>query len=141
MECPLLQSFYGINHFYKQLIMATTVIRDYELMLIFTPVLTDDEFKTAQKELIRFIEENEGEIVHVNPWGLRSLAYPIQKKTTGFYVVLEYKAPTDLNKSLEVRLNRDESVMRHMVTALDKYAVEYNAKRRGASTETESKES
>lgn len=112
-----------------------TVIQDYEMMLIFTPVLTDEEFKAAQNKFTSYIEENGGEIVHVNPWGLRSLAYPIQKKTTAFYVVVEYKAPTNLNAGLEIQLNRDETVMRHMVTALDKYAVEYNAKRRGASKE------
>lgn len=113
-----------------------TVIQDYEMMLIFTPVLTDDEFKAAQSNFTRLIEENGGKIVHVNPWGLRSLAYPIQKKTTGFYVVIEYKAPTNLNSILEVQLNRDETVMRHMITALDKFAVKYNAKKRGVSTET-----
>ena len=57
-----------------------TVIHDYEMMLIFTPVLTEEEFKAAQSKFISFIEEHGGELVHVNAWGLRSLAYPIQKK-------------------------------------------------------------
>ncbi len=108
----------------------TTNIQNYEMMLIFTPVLAEDEFKNAQKKFCSFIQENGGEIVHENPWGLRSLAYPIQKKTTGLYYVLEYKAPTNLNAKLEVQLNRDESVMRHMVTHLDKFAVAYNERKR-----------
>jgi small subunit ribosomal protein S6 len=61
---------------------------------------------------------------------LKSLAYPISKKTTGLYWVLEYNAPSDFNEKLKIQLLRDDNVMRHMFTALDKYAVEYNAKRR-----------
>ena len=72
-----------------------------------------------------------------NPWGLRSLAYPIDKKTTGLYWVLEYKAAGDLNAKLEIQMNRDENIMRHMTTRLDKYAVIYNARKRSKTTETE----
>src|SRR5688572_24507412 len=76
--------------FKNYLIMATNNIQNYEMMLIFTPVLADDEFKTAQKKFVSLIKENGGEIVHENTWGLKSLAYPIQKKTTGLYVVVEF---------------------------------------------------
>lgn len=110
--------------------MATENIQNYEMMLILTPVLAEDEFKTAQKKFTALIKENGGEIVHENPWGLRSLAYPIQKKTTGLYYVLEYTAPTDLNAKLEIQLNRDENIMRHMITHLDKYAIAYNERKR-----------
>lgn len=112
--------------------MATNNIQNYELMLIFTPVLAEEDFKNAQKKFISFIKENGGEIVNENPWGLKSLAYPIQKKTTGLYCVVEFKAPTDLNAKLEIQLNRDETVMRHMVTRLNKFAVAYNDRKRNA---------
>ncbi|RAI98484.1 small subunit ribosomal protein S6 [Chitinophaga skermanii] len=105
---------------------------NYELMVIFTPVLSEEDFKAAQKKFVDIIKDNGGQIVHENPWGLRSLAYPIQKKTTGMYVVVEYSAPTDLNEKLKIQLNRDENVLRYMVTSIDKYAAEYNAKKRGA---------
>ncbi|MFT4153659.1 30S ribosomal protein S6 [Parafilimonas sp.] len=105
-------------------------MNNYELMVIFTPVLSDDEFKAVQKKYADFIIEQEGSIVHSNPWGLKSLAYPIQKKTTGIYWVLEYSAPSSFNEKLKIQLLRDEQVLRHMITALDKYAVEYNAKKR-----------
>ena len=105
-------------------------MNNYELMVIFTPVLSDEEFKAAQKKYADLVTENGGEIVHTNPWGLKSLAYPIAKKTTGLYWVMEYKAPTSFNEKLKIQLLRDESQMRHMYTALDKYAVEYNAKKR-----------
>jgi|SRR6185312_6533864 len=105
-------------------------MQNYELMVIFTPVLSEEEYKAAQSKFTSLVTENGGEVVHENAWGLKSLAYPIQKKTTGLYWVLEYKAPTDFNEKLKTQLLRDESVLRHMFTALDKYAVEYNAKKR-----------
>ena len=111
-------------------------MKNYELMVIFTPVLSEDEFKNALKKYLSFLKENGGEVVRDNPWGLRSLAYPIQKKTTGLYWVLEYQAPTDFNEKLKTQLlRRDESVMRFMYTTLDKFAVEYNARKaKGIST-------
>src|SRR5665647_3587303 len=113
-------------------------MQNYELMVIFTPVLSEEEYKAAQKKFTSFLTENGGEAVHENAWGLKSLAYPIQKKTTGLYWVLEYQAPSDFNEKLKTQLLRDESVIRHMFTALDKYAVVYNAKkRRGVPTGTE----
>ena len=116
-------------------------MQDYELMVIFTPVLSEEEYKAAQKKYSTLVTENGGEVVHDNPWGLKSLAYPIRKKTTGLYWVMEYKAPSNFNEKLKIQLLRDESVIRHMFTALDKYAVEYNTKRRsGVSTATEKAE-
>jgi small subunit ribosomal protein S6 len=116
-------------------------MNNYEMMVIFTPVLSDDEFKAAQKRYTDLVTAQGGEIVHSNPWGLKSLAYPIQKKTTGIYWVVEYKAAADFNSKLNVQLHRDEQVLRHMYTALDKYAVEYNVKKRsGAFSNTEKAE-
>lgn len=105
-------------------------MQNYELMVIFTPVLSDEEYKAAQKKFATLVRENGGEVLNENPWGLKSLAYPIAKKTTGLYWVMEYNAPTDFNEKLKIQLLRDDNVMRHMFTALDKYAVEYNEKRR-----------
>ena len=103
---------------------------NYELMVVFTPVLSEEEYKAAQKKFEAIVTENGGEIKHSNPWGLKSLAYPIAKKTTGLYWVMEYSAPTSFNEKLKIQLLRDESVMRHMYTVLDKYAVEYNDRKR-----------
>ena len=105
-------------------------MNNYELMVIFTPVLSEDEFKAAQKKYADFVTENGGNVVHSQPWGLKSLAYPIHKKTTGIYWVLEYSAPSNFNEKLKIQILRDEQIMRHMITSLDKYAVEYNAKKR-----------
>ena len=105
-------------------------MQNYELMVIFTPVLSDDDYKAAQKKFASLVKESGGEVLNEKPWGLKSLAYPINKKTTGLYWVMEYKAPSDFNEKLKTQLLRDDNVMRHMFTALDKYAVEYNAKKR-----------
>ena len=99
-------------------------------MEIFTPVQSDDDLKAEQKKFAALVTENGGSIVAENPWVLKSLAYPIQKKTTGLYWVLEYIAPSDFNEKLKIQLLRDEAVLRHLCTKLDKYAVEYNAKKR-----------
>ncbi len=113
-------------------------MQNYELMVIFTPVLSDDEYKAAQKKFTTLVTENGGEVLHENPWGLKSLAYPIAKKTTGLYWVMEYTAPTNFNEKLKIQLLRDDNVMRHMFTALDKYAVEYNTRKRsGVASGTE----
>src|SRR5579883_2182594 len=111
---------------------------NYELMVIFTPVLSEEDFKAAQKKYADFITESGGSIAHSNPWGLKSLAYPVRKKTTGIYWVLEYSTPSSFNEKFRIQLLRDEQVLRHMITVLDKYAVEYNAKKRsGVPTEVE----
>ena len=113
-------------------------MNNYELMVIFTPVLSDDEFKAGQKKFAALVTENGGSMVAENPWGLKSLAYPIQKKTTGLYWVMEFITPSDFNEKLKIQLLRDEQVLRHMMNRLDKYAVEYNQKRRsGVPTGTE----
>ena len=113
-------------------------MNNYELMVIFTPILSDDEFKAAQKKYTTLVTDNGGQVVAENPWGLKSLAYPIQKKTTGLYWVSEFIAPSDFNEKLIIQLLRDEHVLRHMATRLDKYAVEYNTRKRsGVPTGTE----
>ncbi|MBC6492649.1 30S ribosomal protein S6 [Flavihumibacter stibioxidans] len=113
-------------------------MNNYELMVIFTPVLSEEDYKAAQKKFIDLVTSNGGEVVNSNPWGLKSLAYPIQKKTTGLYWVAEYKAPSDFNEKLKIQLLRDDNVLRHMFTVLNKYAVEYNAKKKsGVPTGTE----
>ena len=105
-------------------------MNNYELMVIFTPVLSDDEFKAEQKKYAALVKENGGAVVAENPWGLKSLAYPIRKKTTGLYWVLEFTALSDFNEKLKVQLLRDETVLRHLLTKLDKHAVGYNERKR-----------
>ena len=113
-------------------------MNNYELMVIFTPVLSEEEFKAEQKKYATLVKNGGGSVVAENAWGLKSLAYPIRKKTTGLYWVLEYTAPSEFNEKLKTQLLRDENVLRHLGTRLDTYAVEYNQKKRsGVPTGTE----
>src|SRR5215831_16006095 len=113
-------------------------MNNYELMVIFTPVLSDEEFKAEQKKYAALVKDNGGSVVAENAWGLKPLAHPIRKKTTGLYWILEYAASTEFHEKLKTQLLRDENVLRQLTTRLDKYAVEYNEKKRsGVPTGTE----
>ncbi|MCX8473297.1 MAG: 30S ribosomal protein S6 [Sediminibacterium sp.] len=101
-------------------------MQHYELMVIFTPILSDDGFKKSIVAYESLIKANQGEIVHSNPWGLKNLAYPIQKKTTGIYWVVEFKGDNQLNEILKVQILRDETIMRHFILKLDRHGVHYN---------------
>ena len=112
----------------------------YELMMIYTPILSDEELNNAIDTYGSFIKDNGGEIVHQETWGLKQLAYPIDKKTTGIYHLFEFRAPGEVIGKLEIQFKRDDKVMRHLTTALDKHAVEYNEGRRKRLSEKKDKE-
>ena len=105
-------------------------LQQYESVIILTPVLSEKQMEEAITAYKQLITENGGELIHDENWGLTKLAYPIQKKTTGFYHIFEFKAPTDLISRLELAYRRDEQVMRYLTTKLDKHAVVYNERRR-----------
>ena len=102
----------------------------YETVFILTPVLSDEQMKEAVGKFKGLLEENGAKIVNEEEWGLRKLAYPIQKKSTGFYCLLEFEGDPTLVKKLEVAFRRDERVIRFLTFRLDKYAAEYAEKRR-----------
>ena len=106
------------------------MLKDYETVFIATPVLSDSQIKEAVKKYRDFITGNAGEIVHEEDWGLRKLAYPIQKKTTGFYHLIQFKADPTIVEKLEIQFRRDERIIRYLTFSLDKHAVEYATKRR-----------
>lgn len=91
---------------------------NYEVMFILDPTL-EDEKKDAAVETVKGIIAAEGEVGNVDVWGMRKLAYPIQKKTEGYYVVIEFKAEPTLPKELDRRLKISDSVMRHLIVNKD----------------------
>lgn len=104
----------------------------YETVFILTPVLSDVQMKEAVEKFKAILVEEGAEIINEESWGMKKLAYPIQKKSTGFYQFIEFNAePTTIQK-LEVNFRRDERVLRFLTFKNDKYAAEYAAKRRGA---------
>ena len=106
------------------------MIKQYETVFIATPVLSDAQMKEAVEKYTSFIKENGGEVVYQEDWGLKALAYPIQKKTTGFYYLIEFKADTQVIDKLETQYRRDERIIRFLTFAMDKHAVAYAEKRR-----------
>ncbi len=105
-------------------------MNQYETVFILTPVLSEEQMKEAVKKYEGFLKENGADIVHQENWGLRKLAYPIQKKSTGFYHVFEYKAEGGLITKLETAFKRDERMLRFLTVKLDKHAIAYNEKKR-----------
>lgn len=102
----------------------------YETVFILTPVLSETQMKEAVQKFKDILKKHDAEIVHEEHWGLKKLAYPIQKKSTGFYHLLEYKTDGEAIDSMETEMKRDERMLRFLTVKLDKHAVEYNEKKR-----------
>ncbi|ASB47655.1 30S ribosomal protein S6 [Alkalitalea saponilacus] len=115
------------------------MLNSYETVFILTPVLSDVQMKEAVEKFRNMILEDGGEIVHEENWGLRKLAYPIQKKSTGFYNLLEFKAKPEFIQKLELNYRRDERIIRFLTFKLDKYALLYSEKRRSNKKEEKEK--
>lgn len=105
-------------------------VKSYETVFILNPVLSEIQMKDAVEKFKKLLEDHNAEIVSVEIWGLKKLAYPIQQKTTGFYNLIEFKAEPSLIATLELEFRRDERIIRYLTTVLDKDSVEYNFKRR-----------
>lgn len=89
-------------------------MRDYELLLILDPML-DEEKKNGIVETIKGIINGDGEAGEPDMWGERKLAYPINKKKDGFYVLIPFKASAKLPKELDRRLRISDDIMRHII--------------------------
>ncbi len=104
-------------------------MNQYETVFIMTPVLSDEQMKETVKKYQSLLKEQGAEIVYEDNWGLRKLAYPIQKKGTGFYYLMEFKAEGKVVDVLETAFRRDEKMLRFLTVKLDKFAIAYNEKK------------
>ena len=102
----------------------------YETVIIFSPLLSDDDVKREVSRYTKMVTDGGATILEERQWGLRQLAYPIEGKSNGIYYIMEFAGPGTLHQKLEVEFKRDENIMRWLTVALDKYGVEYNDKRR-----------
>jgi small subunit ribosomal protein S6 len=105
-------------------------MNNYETVFILNPVLSDDQAKDTVDKFAKVLTKAKANVINVEQWGLKKLAYPIQNKSTGFYALIEFAADTQVVHTLETEYRRDESVMRFMTITLDKHAVVYNERRR-----------
>ncbi len=106
-------------------------LNNYETVFILTPILSETQMKDAVQKFRQVLVDQKAEIINVEEWGIKQLAYEINHKTTGFYCLIEFKADPKVIGVLETEYRRDERILRFLTTVLDKFAVEYNEKRRG----------
>ena len=105
-------------------------MNQYETVFIMTPVLSEEQMKETVEKFKGILTAEGAEIINEENWGLKKLAYPIEKKTTGFYQLIEFNAePTSIEK-LDIAYRRDERIIRYLTVRMEKYAAEYAAKRR-----------
>ena len=110
----------------------------YETVFIATPVLSDTQVKETVEKFRSFITGNGGEMENEENWGLKKLAYPIQKKENGYYFLFQFAAAGDMVDRLETQFRRDERIIRFLTVRLDKDGLESANKRRMKKTEGES---
>ena len=106
------------------------MLNHYETVFIMTPVLSEEQMKETVQKFEKVLTDKGAEIVHQENWGLRKLEYPIQKKSSGFYHLIEFKAEGSVVEALELQYRRDERIMRFLTVSMDKYAIAYAEKRR-----------
>jgi small subunit ribosomal protein S6 len=100
----------------------------YETVFILTPVLSDVQVEEAVTKVEGYLKDAGCAIKHKENWGMRKLAYPIQKKSTGFYQLIEFEAGGDVIGRFETELKRDERIMRFLTVSMDKNHVAFSEK-------------
>ncbi len=105
--------------------------KHYETVFILNPVLSEDQVKEAVKKYEGYLTANGASMVVTEDWGLKKMAYPIQKKKSGFYTLFQFTTEdgTIINK-FETEFRRDEKIMRFLTVAMDKHAVSWAERRR-----------
>src|SRR5687768_8159637 len=101
------------------------MLKSYETVFIMTPVLSDEQAKETVSKYKKLLADLGAKVVHEEDWGLRKLAYPIQKKSSGFYHLIQFDAPGTAIGTLEVEYKRDERLLRYLTVHLDKYGIAY----------------
>ena len=115
-------------------------MNNYETVFILNPVLSEDQAKDTVEKFVKVLTSNKANVINVEQWGLKKMAYPIQKKSTGFYYLVEFKGAGDIIEKLEVQYRRDERIIRFLTFRMEKFAVEYAEKKRKQKESGKSKE-
>ena len=127
---------YSTTYFCAPLINNVHMNR-YETVFIMTPVLSAEQVAETVSKFRAFVTDKGGKIVHEDAWGLRKLAYPIQKKSTGFYHLMEFEADPSVILPFETEFRRDERIIRFLTTKMDKHHIAYAEGRRDKSNRQE----
>jgi small subunit ribosomal protein S6 len=94
-------------------------VRSYELIFIVHPELDEDDLTAVLERVTGLIERNSGKVSRVEPWGLRRLAYPIEKQGEGQYVLMELELEAQGMAGLERDLGLVEPLMRHLIVRVE----------------------
>jgi small subunit ribosomal protein S6 len=105
-------------------------IRNYETTFLVKPGLDDAEYKDIIAKFTKFIIDNGGEVINQEIWGMRKLAYEIQRHSSAYYVFTEFRSNVDVNPVLEREYSFDERIIRYLTVKLDKDAAAWNERRR-----------
>ncbi|WP_094548077.1 30S ribosomal protein S6 [Rubricoccus marinus] len=104
----------------------------YELMYIINPVLNEEQTADIVKRVDAYLKENEATIDNTNVQGSQRLAYPIEKKRNGYYVIVNFSAPGEFIARLDRALRINDDIMRHLLLRYDaKMARHYEAMKTG----------
>ncbi len=106
------------------------MLNQYETVFIMTPVLSEDQVKETVGKFVKLLKDKGAEIVYEDYWGMKKMTYSIQKKSSGFYYLIEFKAEGSVISDLEIGFKRDERILRFLTIALDKHSIAYNEKKR-----------
>ncbi len=104
--------------------------QEYETTFILLPDMPEGEHQQAVDKFVKMIQDAGGTMRNIEHWGIRQLAYPIQRKTSGYYAFLEFEADPEFISKLDQAYRYDEQVIRFLTVKLEKHAFEFNQKRR-----------
>jgi small subunit ribosomal protein S6 len=105
-------------------------MNSYETVFILTPVLSEDQAKEAVQKYESDFKSFGAKIKHSENWGLKKMAYPIQKKSTGFYFLVQFEGEGSVIADIELMFKRDERILRFLTVKMDSDHVSYAEKRR-----------
>jgi small subunit ribosomal protein S6 len=95
------------------------------------PVLSEEQIKETVQKFKKLLKDSKSKVVVEENWGLKKMAYSIQKKRTGFYYLMEFTSEDrEIINKLELAYKRDERLMRWITVKLDKHALAYAERRR-----------
>ncbi|MDH3004285.1 MAG: 30S ribosomal protein S6 [Candidatus Shikimatogenerans sp. JK-2022] len=100
--------------------------KHYETIIIFTPVLSEEQINNAYKEYYIYFKKNNVKIIKVEKWGIKKLAYKIKNKNNGYFYLLEYESYTSFIKQFNNKILQDERIIRYLTVKMNKHAIEYS---------------
>jgi len=104
--------------------------RHYETIFILTPVLSESQLEETNQKFKNILEEQGANVYHTEAWGMRKLAYPMNRKKNGHYFLFQFDGDPAIITKLETEFSRDENVMRYLTIVMDKNMLAFSEKRR-----------